>query len=286
MGINYFMLNIDLHCHSTISDGLLSPTQLVERAAMRGVKTLALTDHDDVAGLDEARRVANEKNITLINGVEISVSWRGRTLHILGLDIDLTYAPLIEGLLSIRHGRTERAHSIANELEKCGIHGSLEGAYAHVGERQLIGRTHFARFLVKHGHAKDVKSVFKKFLVKGKPGYVSHQWASLSDAVSWITDSGGRAVIAHPARYKLGKNSLDELLHEFRSLGGAGIEVITASHTPEQTLLFAQHAQRMDLLASCGSDYHGTGESYFDLGQLPDLPTGCTPVWHDWNASI
>ncbi len=280
------MLNIDLHCHSTISDGLLSPTQLVERAAMRGVKTLALTDHDDVAGLDEARRVANEKNITLINGVEISVSWRGRTLHILGLDIDLTYAPLIEGLLSIRHGRTERAHSIANELEKCGIHGSLEGAYAHVGERQLIGRTHFARFLVKHGHAKDVKSVFKKFLVKGKPGYVSHQWASLSDAVSWITDSGGRAVIAHPARYKLGKNSLDELLHEFRSLGGAGIEVITASHTPEQTLLFAQHAQRMDLLASCGSDYHGTGESYFDLGQLPDLPTGCTPVWHDWNASI
>ncbi len=278
------MLNIDLHCHSTISDGQLTPTQLVERAAMRGVNILALTDHDDIAGLDEARRVAATKNILFINGVEISVSWRGRTLHIVGLGIDPKYPPLEQGLTSIRDGRTDRAIGIARQLDKVGIHGSLEGAYKYAGERRLIGRTHFARFLVEQGHAKDVKSVFKKYLVEGKPGYVSHQWTLLSEAVSWIADSGGTAVIAHPARYKLGKNVLNELLHEFRNLGGAAIEVITASHTPEQVLLFAQHAQRMGFLASCGSDFHGPDESYYDLGQLPELPAGCTPIWHDWQA--
>lgn len=278
------MLNIDLHCHSTVSDGLLTPTQLVERAAARGVSVLALTDHDDVGGLDEARRVAIEKNITFINGVEISVSWRSQTLHILGLGIDPKYSQLVEGLASIRRGRAERASKIAAQLDKFGIHGSLEGAYAYAGNKGLIGRSHFARFLVDRGHAKDVKSVFKKYLVKGKPGYAPHQWAALSDAVGWIVGSGGRAVIAHPARYKLGKGALDELLLEFRGLGGAGIEVITSSHTPEQSLLFARHAQRLGLLASRGSDFHGQSESYFDLGRLPKLPEICTPVWHDWKV--
>jgi len=282
MQINSFMLNIDLHCHSTISDGLLTPTLLVDRAAKRGVKTLALTDHDDVAGLDEARRAADAQNITLINGVEISVSWRGRVLHIIGLGIDPEYTPLKEGLAAIRAGRAQRAENIAAELEKIGIMGSLEGAYTHVGKRGLIGRTHFARFLVEQGYAKDIKSVFKKYLIKGKPGYAPHEWAALSDAISWICDSGGRAVIAHPARYKLGKNVLDDLLNEFRSLGGTAIEVITASHTADEVQDFAQHAKNMDFLVSCGSDFHGPGESYFDLGQLPDLPVGCVPVWHDW----
>lgn len=276
------MLNIDLHCHSTISDGLLTPAQLVERAATRGVETLALTDHDDIAGLAEARQTADAKNITFINGVEISVSWRGRTLHIVGLDIDPEYTPLVEGLATIRAGRSQRAGNIAAELSKIGIHGSLEGAYAHVGERRLIGRTHFARFLVEQGHAKDVKSVFKKYLVKGKPGYTPHEWTTLSDAVGWICGSGGRAVIAHPGRYDLGKNVLNDLFNEFCALGGSAIEVVTASHTPEQVKHFAQHAQNRDLLVSCGSDFHGPGESHFDLGQLPEFPLGCTPVWHDW----
>jgi len=276
------MLNIDLHCHSTVSDGLLTPARLVDRAAKRGVKTLALTDHDDVAGLDEARLAADAQNITFINGVEISVSWRGRTLHIIGLGIDPEYTPLKQGLAAIREGRTQRAQDIASELEKIGIMGSLEGAYAYVGERRLIGRTHFARFLVEQGHAKDLKTVFKKYLVKGKPGYAPHEWAALSDAVGWICGSGGRAVIAHPARYKLGKNVLDDLLHEFRTLGGTGIEVITASHSADQVQDFAQHARNMNFLVSCGSDFHGPGESFYDLGQLPDLPAGCTPVWHDW----
>lgn len=276
------MLNIDLHCHSTVSDGLLTPARLVEHAVLRGVNVLALTDHDDVTGLAEARIAAREKNITLINGVEISVTWQGRTLHIVGLRIDPEYPPLVQGLASIRVGREERARNIAIQLERCGIHGSLEGAHAYA-EGRLIGRTHFARFLVEKGYAKDVRSVFKKYLVKGKPGYTPHQWATLKDAVSWIRGSGGQAVIAHPARYQLGKNVLDALLHEFRDLGGAGLEIISPSHPPDQIKLFAHHAQRMNLLASCGSDYHGPGESYFDLGQLPPLPTGCIPIWHDWN---
>jgi 3',5'-nucleoside bisphosphate phosphatase len=280
------MPNIDLHCHSTISDGLLTPTQLVEHAAARGVDMLALTDHDDVAGLEEARRVAADKGIIFVNGVEVSASWRGQTLHIVGLGIDPEHPQLVRGLKSIRDGRTVRARSIAAQLNKFGIHGSFEGAYANTGDGRLIGRTHFARFLVQQGYAKDVRSVFKKYLVKGKPGYVPHQWATLSDAVGWICDSGGRAVIAHPARYKLGKDALDELLLEFRALGGEAIEVITASHTPEQSLLFARHSQRMGLLASRGSDFHGPGESYFDLGRMPELPANCTPVWHDWNRMV
>jgi predicted metal-dependent phosphoesterase TrpH len=280
------MLNIDLHCHSTISDGLLTPTQLVERAAARGVDILALTDHDDVGGLAEARAAAMEKNIILVNGVEISVDWRGQTIHIVGLGINPEHPDLVRGLASIRDGRLVRARNIAAQLDKFGIHGSFEGACRNAGEGRLLGRMHFARFLVQQGHARDAKAVFKKYLVKGKPGYAPHQWVPLSDAVDWIRGSGGRAVIAHPGRYKLSKKALDELLEEFRVLGGEAIEVITGSHTPEQSLLFARHSQRLGLLASRGSDFHGPGESYFDLGRMPALPAICRPVWHDWNETI
>lgn len=277
------MLNIDLHCHSSASDGVLTPTQLIQRAKLRGVETLALTDHDDIAGLPEAQEAAAENQIELINGVEISVSWRGRTLHILGLGIDPKYTPLVEGLATLRAGRLLRAERIAAELEKNGIHGSLEGACAYVSNQGgIIGRMHFARFLFEQGHAKDIKSVFKKYLVKGKPGYTSHQWAELSDAIEWIRDSGGQAVIAHPGRYDLGKNVMQDLLNEFHALGGHGLEVISPSHTPEQINLFAQHAQAMQLAVSCGSDFHGPNESYYDLGQLPNIPAGCTPIWHNW----
>lgn len=278
------MLNIDLHCHSNVSDGVLTPAQLIQRASQRGVKILALTDHDDIAGLKEARLAADEKNIIFINGVEISVSWRGRTIHILGLNIDPDYQPLIDGLTAIRDGRIQRARNIAAALENVGIKGSLEGAYTFVGARGLIGRTHFARFLIENGYAKDMKTVFKKYLVKGKPGYVHHEWVALSESIEWITGSGGRAVIAHPARYNLGKNVLNDLLNEFCSLGGTTLEVISASHTPQQVEIFANYARSNDLLISCGSDFHGPGESYYDLGQLPELPAGCVPVWHDWKV--
>ncbi|MGZ8251802.1 MAG: 3',5'-nucleoside bisphosphate phosphatase [Methylophilaceae bacterium] len=272
---------IDLHSHSTISDGLLTPTALVQHAARQGVRMLALTDHDDVSGLAEARACAAAHDIQFIHGVEISVTWKRRTLHIVGLRIDPEFPALVKGLSAIRAGRHKRAEGMAAGLEQIGISGSLEGAYKYANQG-IISRTHFARFLVEKGHAKDMRAVFKKYLVKGKPGYVEHQWANLDDALSWIVDSGGVAVIAHPGRYDLGRTNMLLLMEEFRHLGGAAIEVVTGSHTPQQYLEFAKVARQFDLAASMGSDYHGPEHSYMDMGRLPDLPHGCVPVWKDW----
>ncbi len=281
------MLDYDLHSHSIVSDGLLSPADLVARAAARGVKFLALTDHDAVAGLGEAAAAAALHGVQLINGVEISVSWRSLTLHVLGLNIDPTYPPLAEGLQTIRTGRMARARLMAESLSRSGIGGVLEGAYRYASNPEIIGRTHFARYLVEAGHSKDVRSVFKNYLVKGKPGYVPHEWAPLAEAIRWIVGSGGVAVLAHPGRYtvgkkKMGNTTLRELLREFIDLGGQGIEVVSSSHTPEQFALFARYATEFGLLSSCGSDFHGPGESYFDIGHLPDFPLDCRPVWQAW----
>ena len=273
---------IDLHCHSTVSDGVLTPTEIVNHAAEKGVRVLALTDHDDVAGLATARAVADAHGMQFINGVEISVTWRHRTLHIVGLKINPEYAPLVEGLANIRAGRHTRAEGMAQALEKVGIHGALEGAYEY-SKGGIISRTHFARFLIEKGYAKDTKAVFKRYLVKGKPGYVEHQWASLEDAMAWIVGSGGVAVIAHPGRYDLGRVTMLELMHEFRALGGAAIEVVTASHTVDQYQEFAKVAKSFDLASSMGSDYHGKGQTYIEMGRLPSLPSHCVPVWRDWS---
>ena len=273
---------IDLHCHSTVSDGVLTPTEIVNHAAEKGVRVLALTDHDDVAGLATARAVAEAHGMQFINGVEISVTWRRRTLHIVGLKINPEYAPLVEGLANIRAGRHTRAEGMAQALEKVGIHGALEGAYEY-SKGGIISRTHFARFLIEKGYAKDTKAVFKRYLVKGKPGYVEHQWASLEDAMAWIVGSGGVAVIAHPGRYDLGRVTMLELMHEFRALGGAAIEVVTASHTVDQYQEFAKVAKSFDLASSMGSDYHGKGQTYIEMGRLPSLPSHCVPVWRDWS---
>ena len=284
------MLDYDLHCHSTVSDGLLSPSELVARAAERGVKFLALTDHDDVDGLTEAAEAAARCGIAFINGVEISVSWRSHTLHIVGLNIDPNYPALAEGLHAIRSGRRHRAELMAESLARSGIGGVLEGAYRYAANPDIIGRTHFARYLVEAGHCKDVGSVFKRYLVKGKPGYVPHQWADLQDAINWIRGAGGIAVLAHPGRYTagrkaMGKSTLRELLEEFTAMGGQAIEVVTGSHTPPQYAEFARYATEFGLLSSCGSDYHGPGESYRDMGRLPDLPLECKPVWSAWGAT-
>ncbi|MFA5826508.1 MAG: 3',5'-nucleoside bisphosphate phosphatase [Gallionellaceae bacterium] len=284
------MLDYDLHCHSTVSDGLLSPADLVARAAERGVKFLALTDHDDVDGLSEAAEAAARCGIAFINGVEISVSWRTHTLHIVGLRIDPKNPALAEGLHGIRSGRRHRAELMAESLARCGIGGVLEGAYRYAANPDIIGRTHFARYLVEAGHCKDVASVFKRYLVKGKPGYVPHQWAALQDAIDWIRGAGGIAVLAHPGRYTagrkaMGKPTLRELLKEFTEMGGQGIEVVTGSHTPPQYAEFARYATEFGLLCSCGSDYHGPGESYRDLGRLPDLPLECKPIWGAWEVA-
>jgi predicted metal-dependent phosphoesterase TrpH len=275
-------INIDLHAHSNISDGLLTPTELMEHAAMQGVDILALTDHDDTAGLAIAEAEATRWGMQLIKGVEISVTWKKRTLHIVGLKIDPEYLPLKEGLTKIRAGRHVRAAGMATGLDKVGITGSLEGAYAYAQEG-IISRTHFARFLVEQGVAKDNKAVFKHYLVKGKPGYFEHEWASLEDAISWITGSGGVAVLAHPGRYDLGRTNMLLLLEEFRALGGTAIEVVTGSHTVDQYVEFAKYAHQFGLKASQGSDYHGKGISYMGMGRLPALPGKCIPVWQDWD---
>ena len=272
---------IDLHAHSNISDGLLTPLELVAHAAEHQVNVLALTDHDDTSGLAVAAVEAQRLGLQFINGVEISVTWKKRTVHIVGLKIDPEYAPLKSGLAAIRAGRHLRAAGMAASLDKAGISGSLEGAY-HYAQEGIISRTHFARFLVNTGVAKDNKAVFKNYLVKGKPGYFEHVWASLEDAVSWIVGSGGVAVIAHPGRYDLGRTNMLLLLEEFRALGGAAIEVVTGSHTVDQYAEFAKYAHQFDLKASLGSDYHGKGISFMEMGRLPGLPGNCVPVWHDW----
>lgn len=272
---------IDLHCHSTISDGLLAPQEIVALAAKSGIKVMALTDHDDITGLHIARIAAIENGIHFVNGVEISVTWKKRTLHIVGLKFDAENEALKNALAAVRIGRAERAVQMSEGLVKAGIAGAYEGA-KEIAKQSILTRSHFAQFLVKNGYAKDVKSVFKKFLVKGKPGFVDYKWMDLESAVSLITNAGGQAVIAHPGRYDLGTINMMLLMHEFRSYGGAAIEVVTGSHNPPQYLQFAKIAHRFSLKASLGSDYHGPGLSYMALGCMPDLPVGCEPIWGDW----
>jgi predicted metal-dependent phosphoesterase TrpH len=217
--------------------------------------------------------------ISFVCGVEISVSWHDQTLHIVGLRIDPENAQLVAGLAQVRSGRSSRAVRMAAALEQAGISGTLEGARARASNPELVSRTHFARHLVEHGHARDMQGVFKKYLTSGKPGYVPHLWASLEQAIGWIKSSGGIPVLAHPGRYKLDNARRESMLENFRDLGGMGVEVVTGSHTREQFALWGRYARRFGFLASTGSDFHGPGESYRDLGALPDLPHGCTPVW-------
>lgn len=274
--------NYDLHCHSTASDGLLAPAELVRRAARNGVGILALTDHDEICGLDEARVEAATLGLRLVDGVEVSISWGGITIHVVGLNIDPGNRQLQQGLQAIRQGRAERAKKMAQDLERVGIPGSLEGAYAYVENPNLIGRTHFARFLAEKHYVSDVKSAFQHYLVGGKPGYVPHQWASLEEGLGYIKAGGGIAVVAHPGRYKLTRTEMRSFLGEFKDAGGSGVEVITSSHTAEQFLEYAILAKEFGFLASRGSDFHGPGESRVDLGKLPELAADLKPVWHDW----
>lgn len=276
------MLHYDLHCHSTRSDGLLTPAGVMRRAAERGVDVIALTDHDEMVGLDEARSAARDAGIEFVEGSELSVTWAGDTVHVVALGIDPGNAELAEGLASVRNGRDARARRIGEALGQAGIPDAFQGALGYVTSERLISRTHFARFLVETGHVRDLKDAFKRFLTTGKPGYVPHAWASLSQVVTWIHGAGGQAVIAHPGRYKLTPSGLRTLIAEFRDLGGDAIEVVSPSHTPAQYMEFAALARAHGLKVSCGTDFHGPGESRFDFGQLPPLPAGVEPVWSTW----
>jgi 3',5'-nucleoside bisphosphate phosphatase len=276
------MPRYDLHCHSTHSDGLLTPGEVVRRAALRGVDVLALTDHDAVSGLSEACATAEQAGITLIRGAELSVSWESHTLHVIGLQIDPTQPALLEGLTAIRAGRDTRARKMGASLAAAGIPDAFEGARRFVTSEHLISRTHFARYLVECGLAREVKDVFKRYLTPGKPGYVPHAWANLPQAIDWIRAAGGQAVLAHPGRYKVTTTGMRRLLDAFRSAGGEAIEVLSPSHTAAQYAEYAGYARVFGFKASMGSDYHGPGESYTDLGDMPQLPSGVTPVWQDW----
>jgi predicted metal-dependent phosphoesterase TrpH len=273
------MENVDLHCHSRASDGLLTPAEVVLRAYDHGVTTLALTDHDETDGLEEAAGAAHDLKLRFVPGVEISVTWNDTTIHIVGLGIARGDAALAQGLQAVRAERPRRAAKMAAGLEAVGISGSLEGAMTYVSNPALISRTHFARFLIGQGHARDMKDVFKNYLVPGKPGYVPHQWADLGDAVKWIIGSGGIAVLAHPGRYALSRPDMRGLLAEFSDHGGQGIEVVTSNHSPEQCAVFTALARELGMYASRGSDFHGPGESRVELGALPPLPDGLKPVW-------
>ena len=272
-------MNVDLHCHSNVSDGVLAPAAVARYAHAAGVDVWALTDHDEVGGVARARTAALALGMQFVAGVEISITWANHTVHIVGLQVDETNATLVDGLARTRSGRDARGREMAEQLAKVGIHGAYEGALKYVGNPDLMSRTHFARYLVECGACANIPEVFRKYLTEGKPGYVPHRWATLGDAVGWITQSGGMAIIAHPGRYKLSANEEYALFTEFKAHGGQGVEVVTGAHGAADYVKYAGYCQEFGLAASRGSDFHSPEESHTDLGQLPDLPGSVTPVW-------
>jgi predicted metal-dependent phosphoesterase TrpH len=273
------ILNADLHCHSVVSDGTLTPEALAARAKANGVELWALTDHDEIGGQQRAAAAARDMGLHYLTGVEISVTFIDQTVHIVGLGFDAENPALQLGLSQTRGGRAQRAMAMSDGLAKAGIQGAFEGALKYAGNHDLISRTHFARFLVESGVCRDTYEVFRKYLTEGKPGFVEHRWASLKDAVTWITEAGGVAVIAHPARYKFSTNQEFALFSEFKGHGGQGVEVVTGSHTAAEYLTYADTAREFGLAASRGSDFHSPDESHTELGTLPYLPGQLTPVW-------
>lgn len=276
------LINADLHCHSVVSDGVLTPTELAKRAHANGVEVWALTDHDEIRGIDEARAAAHGLGMQFIAGVEISVTWAGTTIHVVGLNVDENNAELVAGLERTRSGRQRRAEDMAQDLARVGIHGTYEGALKYVGNPDLISRSHFARYLVEAGVSPDISSVFKHYLSEGKPGYVPHRWATLGEAMSWIRGAGGTPVVAHPGRYPLSPVALDVFFNEFKGYGGQAIEVVTGSHSIDQYAEFTQIAKRYGFWGSRGSDFHAPDDDSPDLGRLPALDKSLNPVWHEW----
>lgn len=279
------LLDIDLHTHSLASDGSLSPTELMQVAAMAGLRTIALTDHDETGGCSEAAAAATAAGICFIPGVEVSVTWSNRTIHIVGLQIDPEHRQLSAGLAQARTFRDWRAEEMGRRLAKHGIHGAYEDARQRAQGR-ILSRTHFAQFLTANGYAKDMGAVFRSFLKPNKPGYVSGEWATLEAAVGWIRDAGGVAVIAHPARYRLTASKLRRLVGEFRECGGTGIEVVSGSHSLDDQRHMAKVATDHGLLASAGSDFHDPARPRNVLGRLPSLPQGIAAIWSVWGQEL
>jgi predicted metal-dependent phosphoesterase TrpH len=270
--------NYDLHCHSTASDGTLSPTELVQRAHEHGVTSLALTDHDTVAGLDEAKASATAAGITLIPGIELSTSWQNKCFHIVGLDIDPAYPPLSEATRNLQIMRTERAEKIADKLEKKRISGAFEAVKKAAG-KGMITRSHFADFLLSQFHVSTQQEAFDRYLGAGKAAFVPTTWTDMELAVNWITQSGGIAVLAHPLRYKLTASWMKRLLAAFKEAGGLGIEVVTGRYNSDEIKQVAHYATHFELAGSVGSDFHSPANQWVELGRLAPLPENVKPVW-------
>ncbi|MGE5946023.1 MAG: 3',5'-nucleoside bisphosphate phosphatase [Betaproteobacteria bacterium] len=271
--------NFDFHCHSAISDGLLPPAEVARRAAGNGVDLWSLTDHDELGGLVEARAAADEAGMRFITGVEVSIEWSGIPIHVVGLGFEENHPALVGGLNALREGRIERAKRMGEALAAIGIPGVYEGAMGYVTNPSLISRAHFGRYLVSIGIARDLPGLFQHYLTPGKPGYVDHRWATVEETVGWIAEAGGVAVVAHPGRYKMSGAQMRRFLDEFKDVGGQGIEVTCGSHSPDHIMHFSRLARHYAFHASRGSDFHGPGESYVDLGMLPPLPEDLKPVW-------
>ena len=268
----------DLHCHSTASDGALSPAELVLRAKEQGVTALALTDHDTTDGITEALQISADSGINLIPGIEVSCSWNNKCFHIVGLNIDPDYLPLQQGLKNLRMTRLERAKKIASKLEKKQITGAYEAVSNAVG-RGMVTRTHFADFLLGNHHVSTMQEAFDRYLGLGKPAFVATQWAELDEAVNWITGAGGIAVLAHPMRYKITASWMRRFLTAFKESGGLGIEVVCGRNNPDETRRAADYARQFELTGSVGSDFHNPNNPWVELGRLKSLPAHVKPVW-------
>ncbi|ELQ6240635.1 RNase RNM [Cronobacter sakazakii] len=276
----------DLHSHTTASDGLLTPEQLVHRAVEMGIHTLAITDHDTTAGLPAAHEEIARAGLALrlINGVEISTLWENHEIHIVGLGIDITHPEMVAFLDGQAQRRTRRAEMIAERLEKARIPGALEAA-KRLADGGVVTRGHFARFLIEDGRATNMANVFKHYLARGKTGYVPPQWCTIEQAIDVIHHSGGQAVIAHPGRYQLSAKWLKRLLNQFAAAGGDAMEVAQCQQAPNERNQLASYAGQFGLLASQGSDFHQPCP-WIELGRRLRLPDGLTPVWHRWPPEL
>lgn len=269
---------VDLHCHSTASDGALTPAEIVARAAEAGVEQLALTDHDTLAGVGEAAAAARAAGMALIPGVELSVRWQQHPLHLVGLGIDVAAPALLAGLAELQRQRRERTLAIGAKLERFGVRDATARAIDAARGGQVT-RTHFATLLVEDGVCRDFNRAFKQLLGAGRPGYVGADWVPLTDAINWIHAAGGVAVLAHPHQYRLGSSTRERLLAAFRDAGGDALEVCCGGSRPHEIDAAADAARRFGLRGSVGSDFHNPSQSWRALGRLAPLPHDIAPVW-------
>lgn len=268
----------DLHCHSNQSDGILSPDALLSRAKAKGVDVLALTDHDTIAGLASARQAADEQGVQLINGIEFSSQWGRNGVHIVGLGVDTSSSALAEAIQAQQDARSQRAVAIAERLHKAGFPDALTGAQLLAGDA-LVGRPHFAHWLVSIGAVTNLNAAFKKYLGAGKPADVKYQWPDMATIVAWIHEAAGVAVLAHPCKYDLTRTRMCALIKDFAAAGGDALEIISGQQAAGVAEDLARIAETNDLYASCGSDFHMPDQPWQELGNFGVLPGRCRPVW-------